>query len=461
MELIDTIAAISTPWGKGGIAVIRISGSDAIEIGSKIFRSVSGKALSSISSSHMTYGQILSYPDGEDIDDGMAVVFRAPHSFTGEDTVEISCHGGILITEKVLSSALCAGARAATAGEFTRRAFVFGKMDLTQAEALGDLLEATGEGQLSLARNGMKGKLRNKTQSIYDSLKNTLTSIYAAIDFPDEDLSEMSREEICSAVKEALLDTQKLASTYKTGRAMGEGIPTVICGKTNAGKSSVYNRLLGYEAAIVTDIEGTTRDILKDTATVGRVTLRLCDTAGIRSTSDRVEEIGIERAMNELENASLALAVFDSSRELESEDIALAEKIKELGIPAIAIFNKSDLAVQCDMTELEKLFERSIHISAMRGDGFDSLKATLEEMFIDGDIDVTTDPIVTGARQFAAISSATEILDSALASLEADIPLDLCCVNIESAMSALGEVGGREIGEEIVGEIFSKFCVGK
>ena len=461
MELIDTIAAISTPYGKGGIAVIRISGSDAIEIGSKIFRSVSGKDLSAISSSSMTYGQILSYPDGEDIDDGMAVVFRAPHSFTGEDTVEISCHGGILITEKVLSSALRAGARAATAGEFTRRAFVFGKMDLTQAEALGDLLEAGSENQLLLARNGMRGRLRDKTQGIYDSLKNTLTSIYAAIDFPDEDLGEMSRDDICATVRDALDDSKKLASTYKTGRAMGEGIPTVICGKTNAGKSSVYNRLLGYDAAIVTDIEGTTRDILKETATVGKVTLRLCDTAGLRSTSDKVEEIGIERGMSELERASLALAVYDSSREIGSEDISLAEKINELQIPAIAIFNKSDSASGNDMSEIEKLFRYSVHVSAKSGEGFDNFKKILEEMFIDGDIDVTTDPIVTGARQFAAISSAADILSSALSSLESDIPLDLCCVYIESAMSALGEIGGREIGEEIVGEIFSKFCVGK
>ena len=461
MELIDTIAAVSTPYGKGGIAVIRISGADAIEIGSRIFRSVSKKDLSALPSSHMTYGQILSYPEGCDVDDGMAVVFRAPHSFTGEDTVEISCHGGILITQKVFSSAIRAGARAATAGEFTRRAFVYGKMDLTQAEALGDLLESTSENQLILARNGMKGRLRDKTQSIYDTLKNTLTSIYAAIDFPDEDLSEMTRDEICSAVKAALSDTEKLASTYKTGRAMGEGIPTVICGKTNAGTSSVYNRLLGYEAAIVTDIEGTTRDILKETATVGRVTLRLCDTAGLRSTSDKVEEIGIERGMTELERASLALAVFDSSRELEAEDISLASKIKELGIPAIAIFNKSDSEERQDMTPISELFEKSITLSAKSGEGFDTLRSLLEEMFIDGDIDVTADPIVTGARQFAAIDSAREILESTIEALEAELPLDLCCVHIETAMSALGEVGGREIGEEIVGEIFSKFCVGK
>ena len=462
MKLTDTIAAISTPYGKGGVAMIRISGFDAINVANRIFCPVSGAALSSIEHAKMTYGRIYSPFDKKiSIDDGMAAIFRAPHSFTGEDTVEIYCHGGVLVTRRVLEAALEAGARAAEAGEFTRRAFVSGKMSLNGAEALGNLLEARTDSQLRLARSGMRGHLDARTQKIYNSMRDVMTGIFACIDFPDEDLSELSREQMISMLETALGDIKALAATYRTGRAVTDGISTVICGRTNAGKSSLYNRLLGYDAAIVTDVEGTTRDILRETASVGKVTLRLCDTAGLRSTSDRVEEIGIERALDELGRAALALAVFDSSRELDSEDVSLANRINELGVPSIAVFNKSDSDTRHDMSAVKKSFERSVFISAKSGEGIDTLVSALEEMFIDGELDVSSDPIVTGERQYAAISSAAELLDSALASLEAELPLDLCCVNIECAMSSLGEVGGRDIGEEIVGEIFSKFCVGK
>ena len=294
MRLSDTIAAVSTPYGKGGVALIRISGAQAAEIGDKVFFPKSGDLLSKRESGRLFYGEIKM--NGESVDDVMAVIFRAPHSFTGEDTVEISCHGGILVTSKVLSAVLFAGARAAEAGEFTRRAYINGKMRLSEAESLGNLLEAKSDSQLILARGGMKGRLADRTEDIYMTLRATLTSVYAAIDCPDEDLAEMSREEICDAVRSSYEDICRLASTYGTGKAINEGIPTVICGRTNAGKSSVYNRILGYEAAIVTDIEGTTRDCLKENATLGKTMLLLCDTAGLRKTDDRVESIGIERA---------------------------------------------------------------------------------------------------------------------------------------------------------------------
>ena len=320
MKLLDTIAAVSTPRGKGGVAIIRISGADALKIGEMVFSPANGKSLSELSVGRLSYGTV-SMPSGETVDDGMAVYFRSPRSFTGEDTVEINCHGGMLVTQKVLSAVLTAGARAAEAGEFTRRAYINGKMRLSEAEALGNLLEASSDTQLKLARSGVQGALADRIDAIYDGLRSTLTSVYAAIDFPDEDLSEMSREEIIESIDRGLSEIKRLSATYSTGRAINEGVLTVICGRTNAGKSSVYNRILGYDAAIVTDIEGTTRDVLKESATLGKTLLRLCDTAGLRDTDDRVESIGIERTKSEMERADLILAVFDRSRPLTDEDI--------------------------------------------------------------------------------------------------------------------------------------------
>ncbi len=460
MKLLDTIAAVSTPRGKGGVAVIRISGDRAAEIGDAVFSAVCKRPVSELPSGKLSYGEI-KMPTGETVDDGLAVIFRAPHSFTGEDTVEINCHGGILVTEKVLSAVLAAGARAAEAGEFTRRAYVNGKMRLSEAEALGDLLEAKSDSQLKLARSGVRGILAHRIDGIYESLRSTLTSVYAAIDFPDEDLSEMSRDEICEAVENSLAETQGLAATYSTGRAINEGVRTVICGRTNAGKSSVYNRILGYDAAIVTDIEGTTRDVLKESATLGKTLLRLCDTAGLRETEDRVESIGIERTKDEIERAELILAVFDRSRPLTEEDIDLANEVTKGRAAAIGLFNKSDAETAEDMERVESLFKYKLNISAKDGKGFDGLAELIDSLFIDGTIEIGNDAVVTGARQYASLLTAAEALTSALDDLRADVPLDLCCVAIETALSALGELDGRELGEEIVSEIFAHFCVGK
>ena len=460
MRLLDTIAAVSTPRGKGGIAVIRISGENAFAIGDSVFSPACKKPLSQLDVGRLYYGDI-KMPSGEEVDSGMAVRFASPRSFTGEDTVEISCHGGALVTKKVLSAVLFAGARAAEAGEFTRRAYVNGKMRLSEAEALGDLLEAKSEAGLSLARNGMKGLLGDRIDSIYDELKRTLTSIYAVIDFPDEDLSEMSRDEILEAVRKGGSQVKALAATYNTGRAVNEGVRTVICGRTNAGKSSVYNRILGYDAAIVTDIEGTTRDVLREKATLGSTLLLLCDTAGLRETGDRVESIGIERTKSEILGAELILAVFDGSRPLSAEDRELLETASTSGATLLILMNKTDLGI-CKETEDElSAVGRVIRVCAKSGEGFDLLSKTIDDAFIDGEIDIKNDPVVTGARQYASLAYASEALDDAVRDLECGVPLDLCCVAVESALSSLGEVDGRELGEEIVAEIFSRFCVGK
>ncbi len=463
MNILDTIAAISTPYGKGGIAIIRISGSDAISVAQKIFIPKSRKPLSEIKSNLCTFGSILGSgsESNEYIDDGLAVVFRAPASFTGEDTVEISCHGGILITQKVLESVLCAGAHMATPGEFTKRSFINGKMSLTSAEALGDLLEASSHDQISIARSGMKGNLSAAATKIYGSLCDVLAAIYAHIDYPDEDLADISRDEMLSVCNGALCKLKRLASTYSTGHAIAEGISTVIVGNTNAGKSTLYNHILGRDAAIVTDIAGTTRDVLTEKANLGRVTLRLSDTAGLRDSSDTVEKIGIDRARREAQSAELILAVFDGSREAKDEDGDLVEYLDTLSGIKLAVINKSDLGVSDSMLRLTDKFDRRVLISADSGEGMDALTDAVEKIYIDEDLSMCDSAIISNARQNAAVTSAITALTFATDAINGGLPLEVCCVEVENTLSSLGELDGRTVSEDIISRIFANFCVGK
>ena len=463
MNLLDTIAAISTPFGKGGIAVIRISGADAIKVAENMFAPKNKKPLSLIESNRAVYGSIYSSRDGERvaIDDGIAVIFRAPASFTGEDTVEISCHGGLLLTQRVLESALVSGARLAGAGEFTRRAFINGKMTLTSAEALGELLSASTDEQITLARSGMQGKLSAEISRVYNSLCDVLAAIYAHIDYPDEDLADISREEMLDIANENLACLKRLAATYTTGHAIGEGISTVIVGRTNAGKSTLYNLIVGRDAAIVTDIEGTTRDILTESAKLGKVTLRLSDTAGLRETGDKVESIGIERARREAESAELILAVFDGSRTPDREDEEFCEYVNTLPGKKIAIVNKSDKGITKEMQSLTGKFDFAIPFSAESGAGFDSLSATVEQIYIDGSLDMGQSAIIANARQNAALLSAISTLTEAIDAIDGELPLEVCCVEIENALASLGELDGRTVSEDIISKIFANFCVGK
>ena len=465
MMLFDTIAAVSTPSGKGGIAVIRISGKDAIKISESVFEVIhkDNKKLSDMPSRYMCRGRIWrSYEDGQRvcIDDGMAVVFRAPASFTGEDVVEINCHGGTLVTSCVLSAVLEAGARMAVAGEFTRRAFVNGKMKLTQAEALGLLLEAETENQLLLSRSGMRGILSGATEALYKRLVDVMGSVWAKIDFPEEDLNEMSREDIRDELNKVAVEVDKLAATYKTGRAISDGIATAICGHTNVGKSSIYNRIVGYDAAIVTDIEGTTRDVLREKVCLGGVTLKLCDTAGLRHTDDLVESIGIERARSEIANCELVFAVFDACENISAEDEDFYRELVAEGKTVIALVNKTDIAGKRKAPNAD-IFKYCVFVSAKTGDGFDELARIVNELYIDGTISLNNDAVVMDKRQYSALLLAKNSLDMAISALDNLLPLDLCAVDIENAMIDLGEIDGREVGEDIVANIFSRFCVGK
>jgi len=467
MNVFDTIAAVSTPRGKGGIAVIRISGADAISVAEKVFFPKNKKLLSAIEHAKTVYGDIRTRDaDGAviNVDDGMATCFYAPRSFTGEDTVEISCHGGVLITQTVLEAVFAAGARPATAGEFTRRAFVSGRMSLSQAEALGELLEAKTHGQMLLSRSGVRGLLSDKIEELYTKLGDVLSSIYAKIDFPDEDLADMTREQMLDAFCAVKIEADKLAATYKTGRAVSEGIKTVIAGRTNAGKSSLYNRIVGREAAIVTDIEGTTRDLLEETVAFGRVTLRLCDTAGLRDTADKVESIGVERARRVMKDAELVFAVFDGTREPDSDDESLLRELSESTACVIPVINKCDAwDGQSPMTKaiVKAGFDNAVGISAASGEGMDTLMKLVDVKFTDGEIDLRYDAVVADARQYASLLQASECLSAVIDEMKAGYELDVCCIDAEGAMNALGEINGHHVGEDIVSSIFHKFCVGK
>ena len=455
MKVYDTIAAISTPRGKGGIAVIRISGANTAAVLAQIF--VPRGKVPTQNPRRACFGDICT-PAGEVIDEGLVTYFVAPASFTGEDVAEISCHGGVLLTEAVLGAVFAAGARPAEAGEFTARAMMNGKMGLSSAEALGALLDAGTKGQLALARGGMEGKLADATREIYERLSTILSDIYAKVDFPDEDLNSMSAEELRAALVQVKEKTEALAATWQCGRAVSEGIETVICGPVNAGKSTLYNVIVGYDAAIVTDIAGTTRDIISETVSLGNVTLRLSDTAGLRDTEDAVEQIGVARADAAIDRAELVLAVLDGSLVPDERTMAFLERLKRACGTVVVVLNKQDKDALFP-TALLADFPHVVTVSAREGE-ISALSELVSALYT-ADIDLRHDAIVANARQFAALTRAVQALDAAIAALDAGVPLDASCVDAELAMSAVGEVDGRAVGEDIVSDIFSHFCVGK
>ena len=454
MKVYDTIAAISTPRGKGGIAVIRISGANTAAVLAEIFLP-RGKSPTD-NPRRACFGDICT-PAGEVIDEGLVTYFAAPASFTGEDVAEISCHGGVLLTEAVLGAVLAAGARPAEAGEFTARAMMNGKMGLSSAEALGALLDAGNKGQLALARGGMEGKLADATREIYERLSAILSDIYAKVDFPDEDLNSMSAEELRTALAQVKAKTEALAATWQCGRAVSEGIETVICGPVNAGKSTLYNAIVGHDAAIVTDIAGTTRDVLTDTVSLGRVTLRLSDTAGLRESDDPVEQIGISRARRAVEEAELVFVLLDP-RDPSDEDEALLRELAVTDKTVIRVYTKRDLCG--DAIPVDSSIP-TVYLSSVTGEGFDALRETVESAFIDGNLRMGEEAVVFSARQSATLSAVSVSLATAANNLEADLPYDICADDIREALSSLGELCGREMREDVITEIFSRFCVGK
>lgn len=454
MNSFEPIAAISTPYGKGGIAVIRMSGENAVQLASKIFIPANGKSLTSCSGGSAVYGYVIK--DGVRIDDAVATVFYAPRSYTGEDTVEISCHGGIILTQNVLTSALESGFRLALGGEFTKRAFLNGKISLSKAEAVIGLIEAESDEQLKLSSAITSGVLSDKVDSICNNITDVLASVYAYIDYPDEDLTDIAPSELICRVSGICDSVKELCDSYKVGRAVNEGIKTAIIGKPNAGKSSVLNRILGYERAIVTDIPGTTRDTVEESVTVGRVTLRLCDTAGIRSTDDFVERLGIDRSISKLKESDLVLAVFDSSRPLDEEDDYILKMLESLDSEIICIVNKSDIS------DYDHVFPYdTLAVSSVSGEGFDSLSDKISALFVDEKLDYNITAVLANSRQHASSLKAYSYLKLALESLKGGFTQDIAGMDLELALSSLREIDGRGVNEEITDRIFSRFCVGK
>lgn len=454
----STIAALSTPPGKGGVALIRVSGKDAVAVADACFRAKNGKPLTEAPARRAIYGDLLY--EGENIDDVLVTVFRAPHSYTGEDTVEITCHGGMLLCQTILSSLFAAGARPAERGEFTRRAFVAGKLGLSEAEAIAGVLDAGSVEELKLFRRDSRSQLSQALGALYDDLATLISTVYAKIDYPDEDLADLSDDEIRQKAAEIRARVGELLATYRTGHAIAEGIPTVLLGKPNTGKSSLYNRLLGRDAAIVTDVAGTTRDVLEATVSTGRVTLRLADTAGVRPTDDPVEKIGVDRSKSTAAAAELLLVLFDASREADGEDRALIEFTDTLPGEKIALCNKSDLPARFDTSLLSSHFSHILPLNARKGD-LSALYAKIDGLFTDGKIKVGTDVILSSARQKAALERAADRLDTAIAALACGVETDAAVSDLELALGEMAEIDGRAVSEEIVNGIFSKFCVGK
>lgn len=461
-NLTQVIAAVSTPPGKGGVAIIRMSGEGAFEIADRVFFPLSGRRFSECKPREQIYGNIIE--DGEKIDDVLATRFPAPHSYTGEDTVEIGCHGGILVTRTVLEALLRAGAASATAGEFTRRAFINGRLTLTEAEAISDLLEARSREMLRLSGGDSRARLTGKVAEIRSSLVSLMSSIYARIDYPDEDLGDFTDGEVLSSLYNIKVECERLLNTYRTGRAISEGINTVICGKPNAGKSTLYNMLLGEDAAIVTDIPGTTRDVLTSTLPLGRVMLKIADTAGIRECEemDAVERIGVQKSREMIEKSELLFAIFDISRPIDKEDRLIIEAAKSVNSPKIALLNKTDLIPCFDEGELCD-FDAVIKISARNDEGqaIAALSEQVNRLFTDEKLVVGQDAIISSARQHAALTRCLDFVDAAIESLSLGFSQDAASSDVERALGAISELDGRTVSEEIVSDIFSKFCVGK
>lgn len=449
-----TIAAVATPTGEGALGVIRISGEDAIIIADKIFSSVSGKKLAELEGYKAAYGEI---KDGDTVlDDGVALVYRAPHSYTGENSVEITVHGGSLMLRSVMRLILKNGAYPAGAGEFTKRAFLNGKTDLTKAESIMGLISASSEAELKLSRAVHNGRISNKIAEIEADLIAADASIAAFSDYPDEDIEDLSPENFSRMLQNAKQGISQMLETFDAGKVLREGIDTAIVGKPNVGKSTLMNMLSGCDRSIVTEVAGTTRDIIEDTVTVGDITLRLADTAGIHSTDDTVESIGVERAKERINTAQLILAVFDCTKPLDEDDRKLLETLNPEN--TIIIINKTDLGSLIDMSVFEGY--RIIEASAKNGKGYESLVKEIAE--ISGTANLREDStVLINERQRACAQRALDGVSEALDALLSGATMDAVGVCVDDALSALLELNGKRVTNEVTDEIFRRFCVGK
>lgn len=456
MSDLSSIAAISTPLGTGGVGIIRISGKNATEIADRIFVSVNGKKLSSSKGYRAYFGRIF---DGETaVDEVVCLVFRAPHSYTGEDVVEINCHGGVVLLKKILRLVLQNGAQAAAPGEFTKRAFLNGKLDLSEAESVMTLISAQGEQGANAAFNQLEGSLSRKIEKINSSLLSLAAHIAAWVDYPDDEIEELGNNELYSTIYNAHLELCALLSNFDSGMAVTNGVEAAIVGKPNVGKSTLMNLLTGYDRSIVTEIEGTTRDVVEETVNLNGCILRISDTAGMRETGDIVEKLGVERSRKKLERAAIVFAVFDLSKPLSDEDKELIDECKDKNV--IPIVNKTDLEPRLDVDYIKNKLGSPLFISAKIGDGYNELCDRVAELMGTKNFD-TTSAMLVNERQRICCQKASDALKDALEALNIGLTPDAIGVCIDDAIAALLELTGQKASEAVVDEVFKQFCVGK
>ena len=453
----DTIAAIATIQAPSAIGIVRLTGPDTRRILDGVFAPANGRPMSAQMPRKLVFGRALDRSGGV-IDEALAVLFPGPNSYTGEDCAEIHCHGSPVVLDEVLAAAFARGARQARGGEFTQRAFLSGRMDLIQAESVADLIDAESAGAARNAVGQLQGRMSRSVGVIYDALMDVVSRFYAIVDYPDEEIEPLQQAQIEQTLAESAERLDALLATFSRGRLLKSGVPAVILGKPNAGKSSLLNALLGYDRAIVTDIAGTTRDTVEEKVLVGSVLLRLCDTAGIRDAADTVERLGVERAQQAAQRAELALLVLDGSAPLTREDeeaIAAARRARRM----LVLVNKADLPQVLDTAALRVRFGEVIPLSARSGAGVDALCRAVEELFAGGE--TPRGELLTNARQAESAQRALDAVRRAEQALRSGLSPDAVLTDAEEALEALAEFSGKRVRDDLVATIFSRFCVGK
>ncbi|HWR44039.1 tRNA uridine-5-carboxymethylaminomethyl(34) synthesis GTPase MnmE [Sporomusa sp.] len=457
----DTISAIATAIGEGGIGIVRVSGSKAVAIADKLFIGRTGKRVADIMSHQVVFGDIVDPASDETVDEAILIIMRAPRSYTREDVVEIHCHGGPVPLKKILDLTLMLGARLAEPGEFTKRAFLNGRLDLAQAEAVIDIIRSKTDASLKTAVGNLSGRLSAEIKHLRHDILRMIAQLEAAIDFPEEDIEEAAATDVAELIIKAKAEIDKLLATAQTGRILREGLATVIIGKPNVGKSSLLNALLREKRAIVTDIPGTTRDIIEEYVNIRGIPLKIIDTAGIRETADVVEKIGVERAKELVSQADLILLLLDASMPLSPEDRGVLELLS--GRQAIILVNKSDLPPLLDFEELDEIIGSRlvVRISVTQGEGLSELEQTIVDMVYSGQVSQGEAAFVNNVRHADALRHTNQRLEDALATIEAGMPPDCIVVDLRSAWEKLGEITGDTVGEDIIDQIFTQFCIGK
>ncbi len=457
----DVIAAISTPVGSGGIGIVRMSGKGSVDIADKIFVPAGGTKIKDKKTHTITYGHIKDPKSGETIDEVLLTVMLAPGTYTCEDIIEINCHGGMNVTNRVLELVLNNGARLAEPGEFTKRAFLNGRIDLTQAEAVMDVIEAKTELSRRTAVNQLGGSIKERVHALREEVLDMIAAIEAAIDYPEHDIEEETYAQMLKRITALKAEIQRLIDTADMGKIIREGVDAVIVGKPNVGKSSLLNLLLMEERAIVTDVPGTTRDTVEEYMNLGGIPVKIIDTAGIRETGDEVERIGVEKSRKYADKADVIFMMLDASNPLTDEDMAILEFIKDR--KALILMNKTDIDNRIDKNILLKYTDEKniIPVSVKENTGIDALTERFKEMFFGGAIEIKDSAMISSVRHKNMLAKALEALERAINTIEGGMPEDFISMDLQDALAALGEITGDSVDDEIIDRIFTRFCLGK